>query len=189
MRLTWKKVVAVAVTAVCICGAVAYTNLSAQGILPDSAVARTKESNAGGKVYIDDGAIALAGSLSEEDPSLTKAAQDAFTQVNALRAAQGLPAYTWNDDLAQAAYVRAQEIVGTFSHTRPDGSNWWTVNSNIMYGENLAKNYSTATDVVNAWMASPTHKANVMDAGFKTLGIAVFQGSDGHWYWAQEFGY
>ena len=38
-------------------------------------------------------------------------------------------------------------------------------------------------------MNSPTHAANIMDSGYKTVGIAVFQAADGNWYWAQEFGY
>ena len=38
-------------------------------------------------------------------------------------------------------------------------------------------------------MNSPTHKANIMDGGYKTVGIAVFQDDGGNWYWAQEFGY
>ena len=58
-----------------------------------------------------------------------------------------------------------------------------------MYGENLAKFYYTSDSVVTAWMASPTHAANIMDINFKTIGIGIFQSSDGKWYWAQEFGY
>ena len=84
--------------------------------------------------------------------------------------------------------VRAQEIVGTWSHTRPNGSDWYTVNSSIMYGENLAKGYSSASDCVAAWMASPTHRENVLYADFRTCGIAIYE-QGGAWYWAEEFGY
>ncbi|WP_049945844.1 MULTISPECIES: CAP domain-containing protein [unclassified Butyrivibrio] len=139
-------------------------------------------------IYIDDEAIALAGEITSSEGAVA-AAQAAFALVNQKRAASGLGQLQWSDSLTQAALVRAQEIVGTFSHNRPDGSPWYTVNSNIMFGENLAKLYNTGDSVVAAWMASPTHAANIMEAGFKTVGIAVFQAGNGNWYWAQEFGY
>lgn len=188
MKKSMKKSLIAVIAAICMVGCMACGSAASAGALPDSAVARSQDSDLG-KIYIDDEAIAMAGSLSSTDPALQQSAQDALTLVNQQRAAAGLAALTWNNDLAAAALVRAQEIVGTFSHTRPNGSAWYTVNSNVMYGENLAKNYSSATDVVNAWMASPTHKANVMDSGFKTIGISIYKADDGHWYWAQEFGY
>ena len=56
-----------------------------------------------------------------------------------------------------------------------------------MYGENLACNYYDASSVVAAWMASPTHAANIL-GGFGSIGVAVYQAGNGSWYWAQEFG-
>lgn len=185
MKNKMKKVLCLALTAVCIvtfaaCG-------KPEGEITGDAVARAQIET--DEVYIDDEAIALAGSLSEQDPAVAQAAQTAFTLANQQRIAAGLPALAWNDGLAEAAFVRAQEIVSTFSHTRPNGTDWWTVNSNIMFGENLARYYSTADAAVAGWMASPTHEANIMDASFTTMGIAVYVDSDGRYYWAQEFGY
>lgn len=148
-------------------------------------------------VFIDDEAIALAQSvatsgMSENDKALAanmrSAAKAALDGCNAQRAAAGLGSLSWSDGLETCAMVRAQEIVQTWSHTRPNGSDWWTVNSNLMYGENLAKGYSSADAAVAAWMASPTHKENIMDGGFKTCGIAIYE-IGGTWYWAEEFGY
>ena len=148
-------------------------------------------------VYLDDEAIALAQSvananMSEADKAtaanMRAAAKAAVDGCNAQRSAAGLGALVWNDALEQAAMVRAQEAVSTWSHTRPDGSDWWTVNSSIMYGENLAKGYSSADAAVAAWMASPTHKENIMLGEFRSCGIAIFE-IGGVWYWAQEFGY
>ena len=141
-----------------------------------------------GETYIDDDAIALAGATNDSK-DITAALTAAYNLVNTQRANAGLSALTWNEGLAQAAKVRSQEIVSTFSHTRPDGSDWWTVNSNLQYGENLARLYQTSDAVVTAWMNSPTHRANILDGNFKTMGIAIYQTSDGGWYWAQEFGY
>ncbi len=139
-------------------------------------------------IYIDDEAIALAGSATSSESALA-AATTAFNLVNQKRSAAGLGTLTWSDALTSAALVRAQEIVSTFSHSRPNGSAWYTVDSSVMFGENLAKLYYTGDSVVDAWMASPTHAANIMDSGFKTVGIAVYQADNGNWYWAQEFGY
>ena len=57
-----------------------------------------------------------------------------------------------------------------------------------MWGENLAKGYATAESLVEAWMASPTHAANILDGSYTTCGIAVYE-VDGKLYFAQEFGY
>ena len=139
-------------------------------------------------IYIDDEAIALAGEATSSEAALA-AASAAFSLVNQKRSAAGLGSLTWSDKLTSAAMVRAQEIVSSFSHNRPNGSAWYTVDSSVMYGENLAKLYYTGDSVVDAWMASPTHAANIMDGGFKTVGIAVYQADNGNWFWAQEFGY
>lgn len=122
-----------------------------------------------------------AGGLSTE-------AEEVFAQVNQARIDIGLSELVWSEELAAAAEVRAQEIHQSFSHTRPDGSPWWTANSEIIYGENIAKGYQTADSVVTAWMESSDHKENILYSGFQTIGIAVYN-VDGKWYWAQEFGY
>ena len=141
-----------------------------------------------GEIYIDDEAIALAGSAASSQAAVD-ACLAVFNLMNQQRTAQGLAALVWSDALTSAAQVRANEITTSFSHTRPNGSAFWTVDSNVQYGENLAKLYQSADSVYSAWMNSPTHAANIMDGGYKTVGIAICQTGDGSWYWAQEFGY
>lgn len=140
-----------------------------------------------GIVYIEPEMVSLAAELSGTADSQA-ASKAAFEIANQKRAAAGLGALTWNSGLEQACAVRAVEASQSFSHTRPDGSDWWTVNSNLMYGENLAKGYSSAEAAVQAWMDSPTHKANILDAEFTSGAIAIHV-SNGQWFWAQEFGY
>ena len=113
-----------------------------------------------------------------------------FNLVNNARAAEGLAPLSWSNTLAADAAVRAQEIVSSFSHTRPDGSDWWTVDPDRMYGENLASGQSTAQEVFNSWMASPGHRANIL-GDYTTCGFALHYGGDAGstYYWAQEFGY
>ncbi|MDD6811441.1 MAG: CAP domain-containing protein [Lachnospiraceae bacterium] len=109
-------------------------------------------------------------------------------QINRERKAVGLAELVWDDELAAAADVRAKEITVSFSHTRPNGSEWWTVNEKAVYGENLAKGYQNAESVMKAWMDSPEHKDNILYPGFRKVGIAVYKFGE-QWYWAQEFGY
>ena len=74
-----------------------------------------------------------------------------------------------------------------FSHTRPNGSDWWTVDSTCCYGECLSKGYNE-NEVTMAWMNSPTHKSVIMDSGYKTAGIGYYV-SNGVCYIALETGY
>ena len=115
-------------------------------------------------------------------------ATKAFDKVNEIRVANGMSALTWDASLEQAAQVRAAESSTVFSHTRPDGSAWYTVNENVMYGENLGKLYTNADDVVNAWMNSPAHKANIVNADYTKGAIAIYS-VNGQLYWAEESGY
>ncbi len=185
-RLNFKRVLSITMAAVftfmvAACGA---TN---ESTIDDQAAVRGLDEGAG-QIWIDDGAIALAGSAVS-----TQAAQDAcmavFNTMNQQRVARGLAELAWSTSLKDAAQVRAIECTDLFSHTRPNGSAFWTVDSSCQYGENLAKLYQSADSVYTAWMNSPTHAANIMDSSYKTVGIAIAQTEDGSWYWAQEFGY
>ena len=101
----------------------------------------------------------------------------------------GLTELTANKALIDAAKVRAKEITVNWSHTRPDGSEWFTVNDAIMYGENLSKGYNTAESVMQAWKDSKIHNDVLIEPGYKTIGVYVFVDSDGKAWIAQEFGY
>ena len=190
-----KKLIAGLLLAVTVCSVVGCGSTKAE--LDDQAAVREYDPN-DTTVYIEDESTALIGSIDnatmteaerQRSAELRAMAVEAFDAVNAQRVAVGLPMLVWSDDLAVAAQVRATEIVSVFSHTRPNGTDWWTVNGNIMYGENLARGYKTAASCVSGWIASPTHYANLMDGGFVTCGIAIYEDSNGKLYWAQEFGY
>lgn len=181
------KVLALGLSLMLLASAVIGCGKESGALLDDQAATRGIEEGAG-EIYIDDEAIALAGSAASSQAALD-ACTAVFNLVNQNRVANGLGAFVWSDALTNAAQVRAQEIVGKFSHTRPNGTDFWTVDSSVQYGENLAKLYQSADSVYTAWMNSPTHAANIMDGSYKTIGIAIYQADDGSWYWAQEFGY
>ncbi len=122
---------------------------------------------------------------------LSSYANQVLQIVNQERAKAGLPALTTNKTLQAAANKRAQETVQSFSHTRPDGSSCFTVLNDygISYrsaGENIAYGQRTPAEVMNAWMNSPGHRANILKSGFGKVGIGVYK-VNGVIYWTQEF--
>ncbi len=141
----------------------------------------------GGSTAVDPNVIST-GNSKWQGQAYKNAAQAALNLVNQQRAAAGMPALSWNDNLAACAMIRATELPSSFSHTRPNGQDWYTVAPNIMYGENVAYGYNTPDSAVAAWMASPAHKGNILTPGFATCGIGAYD-AGGTWYWSQEFGY
>ena len=138
--------------------------------------------------YFDEEAIALADS-SGDTASLRSEALRAYNMVNEERERAGLGALVWDSNLESTSDVRARECEQSFSHTRPDGNPWYTVNSEIMAGENLAYGYETAGEVLRGWMDSPTHRENILYPTFTKIAISVYVADDGTYYWSQEFGY
>ncbi|MBQ8297903.1 MAG: hypothetical protein IJX77_08985 [Ruminococcus sp.] len=82
-----------------------------------------------------------------------------------------------------AAMARSQEIVSVFSHTRPDGSGFYTIleDYNISYsvaGENIASGFDSVESVMGAWMNSSGHRANILSSNYDYIGIGI---NDGCW--------
>lgn len=136
--------------------------------------------------YLDNEAIALADSTS--DTGLRVVAYEAYNEVNEIRAQAGLNELKWDKNLETVANVRAKECSEKFSHTRPNGSQWYTVNSKIQGGENLAFGFDNAEDCVGAWMDSPTHRDNILYDEFEKVAISIYE-DDGTLYWSQQYGY
>lgn len=111
--------------------------------------------------------------------------------VNAERAKQGLPALTVNTKVQQAAQTRAGELKTSFAHTRPNGASCFTAltEAGVSYsraGENIAYGQSTPEAVVQAWMNSSGHRANILSSSFTTIGVG-YTVVNGTAYWAQLF--
>ena len=94
-------------------------------------------------------------------------------------------------ELQSAAAIRAEEITRRFSHTRPDGTKCSTVIPNGKYtmGENIAAGNNTAAKVVQQWMNSPGHRANILRSDYTELGVgyAYKENSQYKHYWVQIF--
>ena len=116
----------------------------------------------------------------------TNHAAELVRQVNAERARVGAKALRVSAELTRAAQVRAREIIGKFSHTRPDGSAWRTVSA-AAYAENIAMGQRTVDKVMAAWMTSRGHRANILRASYGSIGVCAVV-SGGVTYWVQLFG-
>ena len=112
--------------------------------------------------------------------------------VNEERAKAGLPALTLHAGATRAAQQRAGEIETSFSHTRPDGSNFTTAltAAGVSYraaGENIAYGQKSAKQVMQDWMNSAGHRANIMNANYSSIGIGHYKNAAGVDYWTQLF--
>ncbi|MBQ7676944.1 MAG: CAP domain-containing protein [Lachnospiraceae bacterium] len=127
---------------------------------------------------------------------ITSYQSEIISMVNELRANAGLQTLIWDNGAQQVANIRATEIAGYSEHTRPDGSPWYTVfgQYNIQpipsgAGENIAGGQITPREVLDSWLASPGHYANIMRPEFNGIGVGCYfnPDSDYKFYWVQTF--
>lgn len=121
-------------------------------------------------------------------------AEQVVKLVNEERAKYGLSPLTIDKSVESAALVRSKEIEKSFSHTRPNGSSFSTVlkeqGVNFMgAGENIAWGQKSPEEVMQGWMNSEGHRANILNAKFTKIGVGYYQNSNGTNYWTQLFTY
>lgn len=123
-------------------------------------------------------------------PEPSDVAQQVVDITNQRRAEQGLAPLTLNGLLGDAAQGHAndQAARGRMTHTGSDGSNAGQRITRTGYrwrawGENVASGYADATAVMNGWMNSSGHRANILNATFTEIGIGIAYSSGGRPYW------
>lgn len=123
----------------------------------------------------------LLGLSKVEASSITS--QSIIKLTNQERAASGLNTLNVDSRLSAAALAKANNMLEEqyWDHFGPNGETPWQFiraqGYNYIYaGENLAKGFQTAEGVHEAWMASPTHAANIMSPNYKDIGVAVVEG-------------
>ncbi|CAL2070261.1 SCP domain-containing protein [Streptomyces murinus] len=131
-------------------------------------------------------------------PPVTVSAQAAaeaevLKLVNDERAKAGCSALSANSALTNLAESFSDDMAarGFFSDTDPDGKSPWdratAAGVTGLGAENIARGPADPAAVVKAWMASPEHRANILNCDFHTLGVGVHFGAGGPW-WTEEFG-
>ncbi|HEY8886812.1 MAG TPA: CAP domain-containing protein [Candidatus Microsaccharimonas sp.] len=127
--------------------------------------------------FVSSGRVEVLGRVSNISAS------DLLADTNTSRAQSSLPNLKVNDTLNNAAFAKAKDMFANnyWAHTSPTGVTPWKWLGDAGYnydvaGENLAKNYATAQATVDAWMASPTHRANILNTKYQDIGFAVVDG-------------
>ena len=122
-------------------------------------------------------------------PAPADAATDVVRLTNAERAARGLPALVIDPAMAQVALAHSldQIAMGRMSHTGSDGTSVWDrlTRAGVVWGacaENVAWGHPTAATVVDGWMASPSHRVNMLGS-YTRIGVGMAKDPDGHPVW------
>ncbi|MET7986916.1 sigma-70 family RNA polymerase sigma factor [Streptomyces sp. NPDC005281] len=135
-----------------------------------------------------------ASGVAQAQSAPTTTVAQVVALVNKERAAAGCGPVTEDPQLEDAAQAHSDDMAARdfFDHTNPDGVDpgkritaagyrWST------YGENIAMGQQTPQSVMDSWMNSPGHRANILNCSFKNIGVGVHKGSGGPW-WTQDFG-
>ena len=129
--------------------------------------------------------------IPQTDSTILNYEKEVIRLVNEIRVQNGLKALTYNWELSRVARYKSQDMKDNryFSHTSPVyGSPFQMMkNFGITYrsaGENIAKGQRSPQAVVNAWMNSSGHRANILNASFTQIGVGYV--ADGN-YWTQMF--
>lgn len=120
-------------------------------------------------------------------------ALEALERVNGVRTANDLAPLAWDEAAARAAYEHSwdMDLRQYFDHVNPDGKDpgdrlteagvAWT-----LVGENIARGHPDPAAVVQGWLESPAHRANLLTPAYTRVGIGVHTGpAEGPW-WTQD---
>lgn len=125
------------------------------------------------------------------DPMLDIYAERVAYLVNSERKARGIGELIMLPELNKAATVRANEIVRSFDHTRPNGTGFYTVLkeagfSGYKAAENIAAGQTTPEHVMKSWMNSDGHRNNILNSDYNYIGVSVVY-ENGRYHWTQLF--
>jgi serine protease len=128
-------------------------------------------------------------------PAPSSEAQQVLDLVNVERAKAGAAPLAFHDALMRAAQAHSEDQAAhnQMSHTGSDGSNLGQRLTRVGYpfrtwGENVAYGYATPVAVMQGWLASPGHRANILNPNFNEIGIGIARNARGVPYYTQDFG-
>lgn len=113
--------------------------------------------------------------------------------MNQEREKAELAPLTYNTDIYECGVIRANEAMEVWSHTRPDGTKYWTIYEECgktitnCCGENLAKTFKDPHQIVEMLMNSEAHRKNILYKDFKSVCVVVLLDENGYYYMAQCF--
>lgn len=135
-----------------------------------------------------------AGTATAEEVKTTEQAKAVLKIVNQERAKYGLKPLVISSKLTDVATVKAKDMAdkGYFDHTSPTYGSPFDMlkHFGVQYtaaGENIAAGQKDATEVMNSWMNSSGHRANILNANYEQIGIGYTTGGSYGTYWVQLF--
>ncbi|MCL2774652.1 MAG: SafA/ExsA family spore coat assembly protein [Oscillospiraceae bacterium] len=138
--------------------------------------------NVGDKINIPEGA------------ALATLEDEVIRLVNAERDKYGLPPLTKNWEVARVARIKAQDMIDRkyFSHNSPIYGSPFNMMENFglkfsSAAENIAQGQKSAAEVMNSWMSSPGHRANILSRTVTQIGVGAAKAANGTMYWVQLF--
>jgi uncharacterized protein YkwD len=178
----------VAVGAAVVVVAVVLVLTGRPGAPPETATVRAGQS--GGAT----GAVSQRSTVDSSQPGALEAQVADLT--NAERAGAGCPALPVDASLASAARAHSTDMAttGVFAHNGSDGADPGArmkaagYDSGPGWAENIARGQATPAAVMEAWMGSPDHRANILNCEFKAIGVGVARSASGQLFWTQDFG-
>jgi uncharacterized protein YkwD len=141
------------------------------------------------------GIVVVAATPAEAATSWQKLQSDVVYWSNHQRVLHGCAALRTDDKLIRAGRDHSAWMARThtFSHVGTGGSTFDARIRKAGYtnpaAENIAWGYRSGADVVNAWMKSPGHRANLLNCRNRTVGVGAVYASNGNPYYTQDFGY
>lgn len=131
-----------------------------------------------GKHVYSGGVCSICGDPDPDSVTVSEAQLEVLRLVNIEREKVGIAPLSYYPAGQAAGDIRAEEIKTSFGHTRPNGTSCFTVlqESGVNYstaGENIAMGHSTPAEVVEAWMNSEGHRANILNADFTHLIVGI----------------
>lgn len=149
---------------------------------------------AGAQVGWDSTARTVTITTGSNETELERMAREVLYLTNQEREKNGLNPLVWDNSLAAAAAAHCSDMIerGFFHHNNPDGKTPFDrlKEANIDYwlaGENIAAGQQSPEDAVKDWMNSRTHRQNILNPSFKSLGVSVMKGGEHKIYWVQDF--
>ena len=138
--------------------------------------------------------IPKAGNGTETPSDSSSLVKEVIRLVNVERTKVGLPSLTESSELNNVADIKSKDFVSNnyFAHNSPTyGTPFEMLRSfGVSFtaaGENIASGQKTAADVMNSWMNSSGHRANILNTSYNKIGVGVAKDSSGNTYWTQMF--
>lgn len=126
--------------------------------------------------------------------NISEYAIEVLELVNEERSKYSLPSLTYSKELESVAYAHSKDMSENnyFSHTDLSGKSPFDrlSESNISYraaAENIAAGQETPEEVMNSWMNSSGHRANILNSSVTEMGVGIYEGSNHRIYWTQMF--